>query len=148
MDIDGLIDQREREALATDAAKIERNEEREAIVREAGERLRAARDKSSEWFTERESAKPAMYRNEDDLVSVTLTASEWLYIQDALYRASSDLMRTVRRLALTYTNEGMPMDFDIHDMSMHYVEAIRFRNFYGRISETLIDRNKADNDGD
>lgn len=116
----------------------------DTLTAEAMERLKDAQRRSAEWFTQRDEMKPS----EDDLVSVTLTASEWLYVQDALTRASTDLVRKVRRLAWQYTIEGMPMDFDIRDMAMHYVEAIRFRRFYMRITETLIGRRKAENDGE
>lgn len=116
----------------------------DTLTAEAMERLKDAQRRSAEWFTQRDEMKPS----EDDLVSVTLTASEWLYVQDALTRSSTDLVRKVRRLAWQYTIEGMPMDFDIRDMAMHYVEAIRFRRFYMRITETLIGRRKAENDGE
>lgn len=120
-------------------------EERDAIVLEASHRLKDAQERAAEWFTRKDTYKP----DPKDLVTVTLPAGEWLYMQDALTRSRGDLLRNVLRLAYRYTLDGMPRDFDMSELSNHYVEAIRFRRLYLHISQTLIERrNLREADGD
>jgi hypothetical protein len=89
----------------------------------------------------RQEADAYLDRNPDEggiEVTISLTAREWGFVIDALYRAQSSMKWDARKMAVRFASDGYPFDTEMTELTMMYVESKRWRRFADAINDAVI----------